>query len=988
MNAKTICPAHVIQWLGLILFVSSGELRVFAEGCVAAPQDLIAWWAGDGNANDRSGNHDGVLINGVLTVAGKVGQTLSFDGINDFVQVPDSPVWAFGTREFTIELWANFAANAGTRVLVASDTGSGVQNKWIFWVESGLLRFYIVSTTDGDANIGTASFSPALGQWYHLALTRAGSDYIFYLDGSAVSINSDTRPVPDANAPLTIGQAENNFYFGGLIDEVAIYNRALTGDEIRAIYNAGSAGKCKPQVRAPEVVWITPGTFVMGSPNNEVGHGAAEEPLTTVTISRGFGMAKYEVTQGEYLSLIGTNPSVFTGNLSRPVEGVSWEQAVAYCEILTDRERSAGRLPAGYAYRLPTEAEWEYACRAGTTTRFNLGDSDSDLARAGWYVGNSTGRTHEVGQKVPNAWGFYDMHGNVWEFCSDWWFNRLPGDAVTDPRGPSNGSVHVVRGGCVDNSPLGCRSAERSDRGLYLGFRVVLAGPFNLGDVGPLQAPPPTQPTYSSLPPKESGKDSLVVITHGRIERHVWEILGSPPDQQWVDSMALSISNNLVARGSNDWQFIPYKWLQNAWTFKVGLLGFGPDVALLNATREGANLGYSISTQGWKHVHLIGHSAGAALIQTATYVIKIFSTNTVVHTTFLDAYTGGALLLGGFYGQSADWADSYFTHDDETLGGWFAWTEEPLDYAYNVEVTWLDTHKIPKNKFCSGKFEPCSRTVSSHGWPIDFYLGTITNGANSNYQGRGFSLSKEGGNWDYATNHYTTGNKPPYVLGTPDTPCSDCPENVTTIPWYVNPFSNLNDLPFLKSAMGTVEKNQTDCSFLSGSPAWLALGITVTNPTSFVSFDATFTSSNGSAGLFSVYWNTNTIGVIDERVALAGLQRYIFPLPGRFNTGDHVLGFRLDPFTPTSSSITVTNVATGFTGVTGAFSLKIGSTLTNGMRPLTLNSPAGYNYSIEASADLTNWTTIAMLVNTDGTVNFFDAAATNFDKRFYRPVGP
>src|SRR5439155_26736247 len=181
---------------------------------------------------------------------GIVGQAFSFDGIDDFVAVPDSSIWAFGTNEFTIELWANFTAASDVRAFVASDSGPGTTNKWIFWLESGRLRFYIYSATAGDANIGANSFAPVLGQWYHLAVTRRGTNYTFYENGSVLSIDSDMRPVPDvpdASAPLTIGQAENLYFFGGRIDELAIYTRALSDNEIAGIYAAGGAGKCKPQ---------------------------------------------------------------------------------------------------------------------------------------------------------------------------------------------------------------------------------------------------------------------------------------------------------------------------------------------------------------------------------------------------------------------------------------------------------------------------------------------------------------------------------------------------------------------------------------------------------------------------------------------------------------------------------------------------------------------------------------------------------------------
>ena len=248
------------------------------------------------------------------------------------------------------------------------------------------------------------------------------------------------------------------------------------------------------------MVFIPPGTFRMGSPTNEVDRYEWEGPQTAVTISRGFWMGKYEVTQGEYLALMGSNPSWFNGvrftydescgcetnvdygvDLSRPVEQVTWNDATNYCSTLTQRERAAGRITANSVYRLPTEVEWEYACRAWTSTRFSYGDDPSytSLTNYAWYDGT----THPVGQKLANPWGLYDMHGSVWEWCHDWWSDNLPGGIALDPQGPATGAPRVIRGGgwsefgSVANR---CRSADRfyrnpDNRFTDIGFRILLA---------------------------------------------------------------------------------------------------------------------------------------------------------------------------------------------------------------------------------------------------------------------------------------------------------------------------------------------------------------------------------------------------------------------------------------------------------------------------------------------------------------------------------
>jgi formylglycine-generating enzyme required for sulfatase activity len=248
----------------------------------------------------------------------------------------------------------------------------------------------------------------------------------------------------------------------------------------RGFYRAVLVGAGEWPTPGPRFVWLPWGIFTMGSPTNEVDRYANEGPQTQVTLTRGFFLGRYEVTQGEYLAVMGSNPSYFTGDTNRPVERVSWHDATNYCARLTAQERLAGRLPAGWAYRLPTEAEWEYACRAGTTNRFYYGDDPgyTQLANYAWYSANSGSTTHPVGGKLPNRWGLYDMAGNVWEWCSDW-YGAYPGGSVTDPQGPASGSNRVVRGGSWSFNAFHCRSASRygdpASRGFDIGFRVVLA---------------------------------------------------------------------------------------------------------------------------------------------------------------------------------------------------------------------------------------------------------------------------------------------------------------------------------------------------------------------------------------------------------------------------------------------------------------------------------------------------------------------------------
>ena len=241
-------------------------------------------------------------------------------------------------------------------------------------------------------------------------------------------------------------------------------------------------------------VLIPKGTFLMGSPPDEEGR-EDDEPQHEVTITRDFRLGVYEVTQSQYKRVMGKNPSYFTGDrvaerdpkngrvvkdvdsANHPVDYVSYDDAVEFCRKLSalPEESAAGRR-----YRLPTEAEWEYACRSGAKTEFSFGNDAADPGLHAWYSSNSNKMTHAVGGRKPNAFGLYDMHGNVFEWCSDWhdekYYANSPG---TDPKGPDLGSFRVVRGGAWLNVPIYVRCASRLNstpaaRNFFIGIRLVL----------------------------------------------------------------------------------------------------------------------------------------------------------------------------------------------------------------------------------------------------------------------------------------------------------------------------------------------------------------------------------------------------------------------------------------------------------------------------------------------------------------------------------
>jgi formylglycine-generating enzyme required for sulfatase activity len=276
---------------------------------------------------------------------------------------------------------------------------------------------------------------------------------------------------------LELGSGQKIALYAEAVDSFANSRKRLLAPEPR------SRSKSVPYTtNSADLVWISPGEFLMGSPFNEQGRDPDEGPQTKASIPHGFWMGRHEVTQAEYEDVMGTNPSLSTADPNRPVDRVNWFEAMEYCARLTKLQEGARLLPKGYAFRLPTEAEWEYCCRAGSTTRYCFGEdlSDSDLSSFAWFTRNSDFMSHPVGTKKPNAWGLYDMHGNVWEWCLNRWDGPLPGGSITNTPKAEEGGLRVARGGSWLYEAKACRSANRDDYGASnrcsdVGFRVVLA---------------------------------------------------------------------------------------------------------------------------------------------------------------------------------------------------------------------------------------------------------------------------------------------------------------------------------------------------------------------------------------------------------------------------------------------------------------------------------------------------------------------------------
>jgi len=238
-----------------------------------------------------------------------------------------------------------------------------------------------------------------------------------------------------------------------------------------------------------ELVLIPAGEFVMGEPEatadaekatlkksaaDRKNPGLREIPRHPVRLTKPFYMSKFVITQDQYQAVMGKNPSKLKGN-DKPVNRVDWDGSQAFCKRLSEQLKQT--------FRLPTEAEWEFACRAGTTTAYYSGDTNKDLDRIGWYTGNSKGTLHPVGQKEPNAFGLYDMQGSILQWCLDRYDDdTYSKSTVEDPQGPATGALRATRGGAWSTPAWMCKSgvtfgAESDDQSVGIGIRIVLPVP-------------------------------------------------------------------------------------------------------------------------------------------------------------------------------------------------------------------------------------------------------------------------------------------------------------------------------------------------------------------------------------------------------------------------------------------------------------------------------------------------------------------------------
>ena len=483
---------------------------------------LIAHYLLDGNAKDVTKYSGDGIVNGAISTSdrhGNANAAYAFDGkyrtlgSKNIVLPACGPL---GKSPRTVSVWAK-TATRDTQVLLyyggtieddaTSPPGSAFQPTLSY-------GSYGMTASTGNSAV-TYQADYADNQWHHFAwivpdtAIPTTADIQLFLDGTLVSVASGktTALKPDVAVETSKTRIVLGDQFTGELDDIRIYDRALTSEEVADLFKVEkpadvSRGLAMPgiavapfdeaQAKAHQKSWadhlgvpvestnsigmklvvIPPGEFMMGSPESER-EPRPDETLHQVTLTRPFQIGVCEVTQSQYEKVIGADPSSIKGP-DNPVEQITWDAAAEFCRRLSALPTEKA---AGHVYRLPTEAEWEYSCRAGTTTAYSFGNETSQLVDFAWAKENSGEKPQPVGQKKPNAWGLFDMHGNVWEWCQDWQ-GDLPSGAVTDPQGPSIGTNRADRGGCWSDTPEYLRAGLRgyllpTARGSSLGFRVV-----------------------------------------------------------------------------------------------------------------------------------------------------------------------------------------------------------------------------------------------------------------------------------------------------------------------------------------------------------------------------------------------------------------------------------------------------------------------------------------------------------------------------------
>ena len=987
---------------------------------------LVAYYRFDGNTTDSTAHGLDGTINNAGFSAGRCDQGLLSSGaVDSFVEVQPNDLLN-PTNAVSISLWVRARSFPNKYCCMvykpaATPDTTFADRAYTMWVTSDG-GIHLTSTAEGG-QMQTICDSPAggiqLNQFTHVVGVVDSTAHLMkvFIDGNLVA----SAPYPGSSIrtgsfPLRMGGPFPTFSdqagLDGILDEVRIYSRALSDAEAVELFALGC-----PQSSS------SIGVFNTGVNDNNA------------LLSPGSIDPHYSIIASADANAPGTNANIldsaYVNATAETVDHVTnaWMNNGPNSEWIGPMTSELGSSAPGiYIYR----------------TTFDLSGFDSSSARlsGAWstddyglniYVnGNPTGISRGPASGLPQQWETFELtngfvtglntidfvvSNSVWASYNPTGLRvELSGSArVSTSSGlqiinqPTNqfvqaGATAMFTVGAEGQPPLayqwefdGNLIAGASGASLSItNVQMTTAGDYSVivsnasGSVTSAAAQlailgdgangnQPVQISASGLVVQEPGKTNLVIITHGWIPQFD-PVVTTPIMPSWVTNMAQVIQANVP----NDWEVVALDWALDAWTVS-------PDSALDAGRIKGTLVGNRLAGQSWRHIHFVSHSAGSALIQAATDVIRTNAPSKVLHTTFLDPFLGFDYRGLAWFGTNSDWADNYFAQDwtDRPLGLFGALTDGPLTNAFNVDVSWVDPNKYIVTNYCytpapsglsGGGSIPCGeQALSSHDYPHDFYFASVLNTNPACAMNYGFAMSKEGGGWD---------NRGNYQAGHESLPlCGQQTVTQNLVPMYIGQQLQLDLLPNAMSGSGAALSGGTGFTLTSDAPAWFALGLTVTDRVNFVQFDAGFSDTNAAEGLMTVYWNTNRVGMVDERVDSSGFRTYRFPLPTIVTGGLYSLSFRLDSFTSMSSSIVVTNVATGFVGVKQPIMLGIWLG-TNSGPILQLTAARGFNYFVLSSTNLAQWTPAALLANTNGTTFFADPTPTDSNARFYRAVLP
>ncbi len=897
--------------------------------------DLIAFYPFTRSANDVSGfNNNGIAYN-VAMVSDRFNNdscACLFNGTNSFIDIPNNSILNNLTSNFTLSAWIYQHSTGPDGYRILDKATAGTTNGWTFDTYDGITskRIRLQGAALNSLNVGGTSIY-SLQEWHHVVATVSGTNGKLYLNGKLDGFGNIGN-IPRNTLNIFIGCAhtwENNkMYFNGAIDDVCVFNRALSEAEVTQLNYLQSSVRHISNVRA------------------------FQRSNTIIDI---------------YYDLASTDTTVYTALSISTNGGISF--------TIPGKHSTGDGIDTPAMPGLDRHIVW-YASSDITSGHFT--NLVVGLISGGIIV---TSPVISVNIETPPIITFNPQNQIVNEGAKVVFNVTAIGTEPLNYQWRKDGNI--LSG--MNNPTLSLSSAGASDSGVY---SVLVSNPFGsvisdnvflsvltdgANGIRPNQLLPPSGPS------KPEGLNDLVIVTHG------WEPLGPIADISWISDMAKAIQ----ARAPNS-AVVALDWRGGAWFTD-------PDLALI----FGANLGrlyakLRLSGQGWKHVHLIAHSAGSAFIEGIAQELKSLPDAPVIHETFLDPYTGLLSLSGrSVYGSNSDWSDNYeslgFLIDGlpSILGFGFS-TFSKLDFAYNVDVGWVDPKRliIPIGDH--------QVAISSHFWSPSFYMWSITNNDTSSCASRyGFALSKEGGGWIGNSASFPVGQDPDPICGDKSAIQSPPPNpslNQVLIDYsayalnsaikYIN-----NSFMLFTTSLKKINNNINSQNKLNGSnendAAWFAVSLTVTNPINFIQFSAIYPESSNAQGLLTTYLNTNQIGLLDERAASSDLQICRFPLKKALTYGQYTLSFRLDSYSNSVSKVVITNLMTGFVGITRPITLRAFMT-TNSVPALNIEGDPGYTYLLERSTNLINWTPISFLINTNGLTSFTDFSISNNTTIFYR----